>query len=123
MKLNYGYRCAITGISSKSLLIGAHIIPWSKDKRKRLDPRNGLCLSVLIDKCYELNLIGISPDFTVVVSEKAKDDEFLYEEIIKYDGKKINLPRLKEFHPEIENINYKWNEFVQGNRLQYCLYL
>jgi len=116
VKLNYGYRCAVTGIKNKSLLIGAHIIPWSKDKQKRLDPRNGLCLSVLIDKCYELNLIGIAPDFTIFVSEKAKADNSLYEEIKKYEGKKINLPGVKENHPALENIEYKWNEFIRSNR-------
>jgi hypothetical protein len=33
------------------------------------------------------------------VSDKAEKDPALYKEILKYDGSKINLPKLKENRP------------------------
>ena len=53
IKRNYGNTCAITGVTTRSLLKGAHIIPWAKDETRRLDPCNGLCLSPLVDECFE----------------------------------------------------------------------
>ena len=35
VKNNYNHQCAITGIRTRSLLVGAHIIPWSVDKEAR----------------------------------------------------------------------------------------
>ena len=46
VKLNYGYKCAITGITTKDFLVSSHIVPWSENKEYRLDPQNGICLSV-----------------------------------------------------------------------------
>jgi len=40
------------------LLIASHIVPWSKDKQNRLNPRNGLCLSALHDKAFDRGMIS-----------------------------------------------------------------
>ncbi len=47
VKDNYSYRCAITGVVTKDFLVASHIVPWSKDQSIRLDPSNGICLSLL----------------------------------------------------------------------------
>ena len=99
---NYENKCAITGIKTTSLLTAEHILKWSEHKDKRLDPQNGLCLSQLVDKCFENNLIFIDDDYKVVISESAKKDKSLYEQLKIYKGKKIFIPKNKNAQPKKE---------------------
>jgi len=93
VKSNYGYRCAITNIRTKSFLIAAHIVPWSEDQSIRLDPANGICLSVLVDKAFENGFLIIDDDLTVHINrEKVGDDSELLQNLEPYDGKKLNTP-------------------------------
>lgn len=55
---SYNYKCAITGINVINLLVASHIIPWSKDKKNRVNPRNGICLNNLHDKAFDIGLIS-----------------------------------------------------------------
>ena len=65
----YNYRCCITGLSIPKLLVASHIVPWHIDSANRLNPRNGLALSVLHDKAFDLGMITINEDMTVRVSK------------------------------------------------------
>ncbi|MBI16003.1 MAG: hypothetical protein CL782_07190 [Chloroflexi bacterium] len=96
---NYDYQCAVTGIKTLSLLRAAHIVRWADNQKERLNPQNGICLSALADACFEKGFITIDSDYKVRVSDKAKNDPALYDEISKYDGVKINLPKIKENRP------------------------
>ncbi len=60
----YGGKCALTGINVEQLLLASHIIPCSDEsqKKERLNPCNGICLSALYDKAFDKGLITISPD-------------------------------------------------------------
>jgi predicted restriction endonuclease len=64
-KANYGNRCAITGITTRSFLIAAHVVPWSEDQSIRLDPSNGICLSLLVDRAFENGCLEIEDDYTI----------------------------------------------------------
>lgn len=70
---NYDFRCAITGIDIQSLLVASHIIPWADNEAERLNPENGICLSPLYDKAFDRGLIGIQPDYEIVVSRELKE--------------------------------------------------
>jgi putative restriction endonuclease len=93
VKKNFGYKCAITNIQTKSFLIGSHIIPWSERKDIRLDPQNGICLSVLLDKAFDKGYITVSPQFVIKVSNKVDEDPSLALELSKYHNQKIKVPR------------------------------
>ena len=67
---SYNNCCCITGINNKSLLEASHIVGWTKDEANRTNPQNGLCLNVLFHKAYDENLIGISPDYEIFVSDE-----------------------------------------------------
>ena len=67
---SYDDACCITGIDLPPLLVASHIVPWSKDPRERLNPRNGLCLNALHDRAFDRGLISVDPSFTVRVSRK-----------------------------------------------------
>ena len=108
LKEIYNGECCITGIRTKGLLVGSHIIPWSKNEDIRLDPQNGLLLSVLVDKLFDLGLIFIDNDYKVLFQEKIKKDEFLYQEIKKFEGRKIKLPERK-YRPNTEFLKFHRN--------------
>ena len=91
----YNGRCCITGLSVSSLLVAGHIVPWSQDKRNRLNPRNGLALSVLHERAFDAGLVTINEDMTVQVSSShvATDDPFFAISMKCYDGRPITLPQ------------------------------
>ncbi|RYZ88947.1 MAG: HNH endonuclease, partial [Proteobacteria bacterium] len=65
VKTNYGFQCAITGIETKDFLVASHIVPWSEDQSIRLDPSNGICLSLLVDRAFEKGQLLIDDDLTI----------------------------------------------------------
>lgn len=102
----YNYRCCITGLSVPKLLVASHILPWRVDAANRLNPRNGLCLSMLHDKAFDAGIIAIAEDMTVSVSRKhvTNADHFFNSALLAYDGKPIVLP--EKFCPLAEFLAY-----------------
>lgn len=102
----HNYRCCITGLSVPKLLVASHIIPWRVDAANRLNPRNGLCLSMLHDKAFDAGIIAIAKDMTVNVSRKhiTNTDHFFNSALLAYDGKPIVLP--DKFRPYGEFLAY-----------------
>jgi hypothetical protein len=98
----YNQRCCISGLANPKLLVASHIVPWSSDEQNRLNPHNGLALSALHDKAFDLGLITISEDYRVVVSGKCsvKDDSFFNTAIASFHGKHISLP--EKFFPALQ---------------------
>jgi hypothetical protein len=93
VKANYGYRCAITGISSRDFLVASHIVPWSKDQTIRLDPTNGICLSLLVDRAFEHGQLLIEDNLTIRVDwNRVGADEALREQLLPFDGRRMRMP-------------------------------
>lgn len=90
----YEYRCCISGLAVPQLLVASHIVPWKADAKNRLNPQNGLCLSVLHDKAFDLGLICLTDDMMVRVSPRLKhlDDAFLKSSIGFYEGLPVRAP-------------------------------
>jgi len=111
---SYNGRCCITGLSLPTLLVASHIIPWRHDITNRVNPRNGLLLSVLHDKAFDSGFITIRDDMTVQVSRKqnATNDQFFSESIGYYDGKPISLP--EKFTPGSEFLSHH-REYIFQN--------
>ena len=92
---NYKARCCISGLSNELLLNASHIVPWSRDTKNRMNPQNGLCLSALHDRAYDIGLITVMPDFKVRVSEKLQlqtEDSFMKQSLLRFNNKKILMP-------------------------------
>lgn len=97
---SYG-RCCMSGIREPRLLTASHIVPWSVDKANRLNPRNGLCLSALHDRAFDVGLITVSEDMRVEVAPKLfaqTDSAILRSAVLELNGRKITLP--ERFVPE-----------------------
>lgn len=97
----YNYKCAITGIDIPSLLVASHIIPWASNKKERLNPANGICLSSLYDAAFDKGYIGFTKNYEIRLSHKLlenKSKKYFNRYFGSMDGVKISLP--EEFKPE-----------------------
>ena len=99
IKIIYDFKCCVTDISTKGLNHSSHISPHSSDEKNRLNPKNGLLLSMLIHKCFDEGIISIDDNYRILLSGSIKDKNLL-EYLKKYENKKINLPIRKDFYPD-----------------------
>ena len=112
---SYENRCCVTGINNTKLLHACHIIGWSEDEANRTNPQNGLCLNNLFHKAYDENLIGISPDYEIFVSDelfgtKLKEvDIHTKEYVMSYNKKRLIMP--KRFLPDRDLLAMHFERF------------
>ena len=110
----YEGQCCMTGLSVPELLVASHIVPWRIDKNNRVNPRNGLLLSVLHDRAFDIGLFTIDDSLTVRVSRNQveKDDKFFSAAIEMYDSQRIRAP--VKFEPEREFLAYHRKHIFRG---------
>lgn len=73
----WGHKCAITGAAQ--FITASHIKPWSvSDNAERLDPFNGLALSPVYDKAFDVGLISFDDGGQILISKRlARDADLL----------------------------------------------
>jgi putative restriction endonuclease len=106
----YNFRCAISGIDIPDLLIASHIIPWAKNEKERLNPQNGICLSPLYDRCFDLGYIGITSDYRVKFSKSLRSNlhkGYFSRHFGKLENSQIRLPDRFLPLPEFLEYHYK----------------
>lgn len=115
---SYRGRCCMSGVSDSRLLLASHIVPWSRDKRNRLNPSNGLCLSAIHDRAFDKGLIALSDDFRVLVSDdlRRRNDPFLNYVLVSLDLRQIELP--ERFLPDPALVVRHRNEYFVDNLLR-----
>lgn len=99
---NYEGRCALTGIDVPELLVASHVIPWAKNKKERLNPENGICLSSLYDKAFDVGLIGFADDTTVMFSSRLKANvgkDYFSKYFAPMEGRHLVVPRKYRVNP------------------------
>lgn len=111
----YNFRCCITGLGIRELLVASHIAPWRTDKANRLNPRNGLCLSSVHDRAFDAGLLTLTDDFRVLLSPKLqrmKLDTFVKSTFCTYENRPIKLP--EKFVPDAVFLKHHRDEVFQG---------
>lgn len=106
----YNFQCCITGLDVAELLNASHIVPWSKDRYNRVNPRNGLCLNAFHDRAFDRGLLTITPEFRVKVSKSLKqrnESKSLQDFLFCYDGREMNKP--ERFLPDTGFLEYHNN--------------
>jgi putative restriction endonuclease len=91
----YNSTCCITGLNIPEVNIASHIVPWVEDKKIRLDPANGLCLSATYDAAFDKHLISLDEDYRLIISKNITDfftSSSVDEHFKKKQGVKIALP-------------------------------
>lgn len=113
---SYGGQCCMSGIKEPRLLVASHIVPWSKDKKNRLNPSNGICLSAIHDRAFDKGLITLSDDFKIMVSDeiKVREESFLQLIFLPLEGNSISMP--ERFVPDLAFIARHRNEEFVDNR-------
>ena len=94
---NYDHKCCVTGLNVPQILRASHIVPWAENKKERMNPENGLCLSATYDAAFDKHLISFDDDYRMIVSKEIKDyytSEITKEYFDNYEGKQIALPSL-----------------------------
>lgn len=108
---NYGGKCCVTRMNIPQVLRASHIVAWASDKRNRMNPENGLCLSATYDAAFDKHLISFDDDYRMVVSREIKDyytNDAVKEYFENFEGKQMMLPsyylpskKLLERHREL----------------------
>jgi predicted restriction endonuclease len=113
---SYDMKCCMTGLAVPELLVASHIVPWAADEKNRLNPRNGLCLSSLHDRAFDVGLITVNEKHVIRVSrqlKKGKPNWLTTRALMELEGKRIRLP--ERFHPDPEFLKYHARQvFVDG---------
>ena len=111
---SYNFKCCISGLSIPELLVASHIVPWKDDVKNRLHPGNGLALSMIHDKAFDLGFITIDEEFKVVVSQKyhSEDDEFFKSSLLRFNGQNLILPN--KFSPDPKFLTHHRKEIFES---------
>ena len=108
---SYDFACAFCLLSVPEMLNASHIIPWSKSKLRRVDPRNGLSLCTLHDRAFDRGLISIDKDNCVIISNKLKPKRkcrMFKVGFREMNGKRIKMP--DRFLPDQIALDYHRDE-------------
>ncbi len=109
---SYNFTCCISGVNCPELVEACHILDWAKDKENRTNPKNGLCLNSLFHKAYDKNLLAITPDYEIVISERMLEsacDCSFHDYLTKINGQKIILP--SRFRPSKELLDIHYQQY------------
>ena len=111
---SYNNKCCVTGISNSEFLIASHIVPWSVNKKNRLNPRNGILVNALHDKAFEFGFITITTDYKIqVCSELLKSNESNSVNYFhKHHNQDLILP--SRFLPDSKFLKYHNHEKFKG---------
>jgi predicted restriction endonuclease len=111
----YEFKCCITGLAVQELLVASHIVPWRADPGNRLNPKNGLCLSAIHDRAFDLGLIAISDDLRLLLSGRLRQsgtNSYIGHTFRSYAGKMITLP--EKFQPDSGFLKYHRENVFYG---------
>jgi putative restriction endonuclease len=110
----YNYKCCVTSIDIPELLIASHIIPWSKSKKERMNPRNGLCLNALHDRAFDQGLMTVTPDFKIKISKKILPNHNSLTDrwLAQFDGERVAIP--ERFVPTLDSLSYHNKNIFKG---------
>jgi putative restriction endonuclease len=113
----YENRCCITGLAFPALVVASHIKPWSQDESNRLNPRNGLALSALHDKAFDIGIITIDPDLRILVTRKIGNDgdKYFASSLMAFEGKKVS--DAGKFRPDPTFLEYHRNNIFEKSSI------
>lgn len=114
---NYNHQCAICRArvktpNGKSLVEGAHIIPWSKSKND--DPRNGLALCKTHHWMFDTYLLTVQPDYRIKLSLWLKEEGEKIENTLALEKEEILLPEKQRFLPSEEALKDHFEQFTKN---------
>lgn len=113
----YGGRCALSGLPEASLLDAAHIAADKDELFGQPVVTNGLPLTKLHHAAFDKHLIGIRPDYKVVVSRQLLEtqDGPTLEAMKSLHGAQIRFPRRDKDLPDPARLAIRFEAFEKAN--------
>jgi putative restriction endonuclease len=106
----YQRRCAITGESTLPVLEAAHIHAYKAGGPHAVF--NGLLLRADFHKLFDLNLVTVAPDHTIMVSKRIRDQWFNGKNYYRLDGQPLAvLPEHPDDRPNLESLRWHNQRF------------
>ena len=112
----YQCKCAFCRIKHLPLLDAAHIIPDNEVKGHPI-VINGLALCKIHHAAFDANIMGVSPDYKIIVKEDILheiDGPMLKHGIIELHNEKIVLPKKVELLPDKERLEIRFERFLRA---------
>ena len=108
----YRYQCTVCRLRERRLLDAAHIAADAEPEGAPLIS-NGLSLCSIHHRAFDQNLVGISEDYRVHVSEQLLEDQDgpMLEVLKVAQGTEIVVPRRKELRPNPELLAKRFATF------------
>lgn len=112
----YNNQCALCKLRHPELLDAAHIIADRDDMGDPIVP-NGLSLCKIHHAAFDRHIIGITPDYTIKVSQKILDEED--GPMLKYGLQSLNnghlqLPEKRKNYPDKERLELRFELFLKA---------
>jgi putative restriction endonuclease len=108
----YRDQCAVCRLKELRLLDAAHIVA---DAEAAGEPAvsNGLSLCSIHHRAFDHDLVGISPDYRVEVSERLREDEDgpMLELLKAFHGQGIVVPTRRTWAPDRERLAVRYERF------------
>lgn len=118
----YEYRCAVCGfdvrLGSQSIALEAAHIKWHQAGGPDVEA-NGVALCVLHHKVFDLGAITITPQLSIVVSEKAIGSQGLQETLLRFHGGHLRKPQRPECVPHSDFTDWHQREVFKGRARHY----
>ncbi|MGW1740917.1 HNH endonuclease [Nocardia sp. NPDC001965] len=110
----YDNKCSICRLGHRQLLDAAHITPDSQEHGTP-DVDNGLCLCKIHHSAYDADLIGISPDYQVVISntllEGGDESPIVRHGFLELDRRQLTVPRSTKYRPSRDRLEERFTAF------------
>jgi putative restriction endonuclease len=110
----YRKRCAVCRLHHPELLDAAHILE-DRDERGLPEIPNGLALCKIHHAAYDVNILGISPDFRIEIRDdilEEHDGPMLQHGLKEMDGTRLHLPAKTVHHPKQEYLGIRYERFL-----------
>lgn len=108
----YSSRCTICRLKETRLLDAAHI---AGDLETHGEPvvSNGLSLCSIHHRAFDQNLVGVSPDYAVRVSQRLLEDEDgpMLELLKAFHTRQIELPSRRAWRPDRQRLANRFERF------------
>ena len=112
----YKEQCAFCRLRHQQLLDAAHIIPDNEEGGEPVVP-NGLSLCKIHHSAFDQNIIGLNPEYKIVVREdilEEIDGPMLKYGIQRMHGQEIILPSRRKDWPDRERIEMRFKRFKEA---------
>lgn len=92
---NFGWACAVCGLTERLLLDAAHVKPWREHPDLRADPANGIALCVLHHRAYDGGILSIDSSGKIQINGNIllASDAMLRRTLAEFHDKHIRSPR------------------------------